>query len=168
MDFRISSFSVRIGVPNRCRARDSVGENYYYSSHHCSLPLAVLSSTPIADFAQLLMIISRVMTLWRRGLNAVGLGKTSASVLRWYHPPGALGESLGTSVNNAQTLVFYTICAKTRGRGKGTELTFDPLGLPSDLTRKQKKFWVEQIHNQNIWNNIHFQLFSHYPLLIVF
>ena len=35
-------------------------------------------------------------------------------------------------------------------KGSSTGLTFDPLRILSDLTTKQKKFRVEQIHNQNI------------------
>ena len=35
-------------------------------------------------------------------------------------------------------------------KGSGTGLTFDPLQILSDLITKQKKFRVEQIHNQNI------------------
>ena len=34
-------------------------------------------------------------------------------------------------------------------KGSGTGMTFDPLRVLSDLITKQKKFRVEQIHNQN-------------------
>ena len=111
-DFRCSSFSVRLGIPNLSRKKDSAEEKV---SLLPAINAALSYST--AYFVQLLMITSRVMTFWTlrmHGQNTVyqklklAHAYTADTRLSSSSPPRALLESLGTRLAS-KVLVWYTL-----------------------------------------------------------